>query len=150
MEREIKWLVIHCSATRPSVDFTKAKLWRSHVKGRGWDDIGYHYYITRDGTLHPCRPEEKVGAHVKGFNQKSIGICYEGGVTEDGKHEDTRTAEQLVTMHELLVELKQKYPDAEICGHRDFLGFRPTKSCPCFDARKYYSYLENGLPRSQK
>ena len=139
-ESEIKWIVIHCSATKLSQNFTKAKLWASHVKGNGWSDIGYHYYITKDGKLHTCRPEEKVGAHVKGFNQKSIGICYEGGIAEDGKHEDTRTAEQLVTMHNLLVSLKQKYPDAEIVGHRDLLQFR-TKDCPCFDARRYYAYL---------
>ena len=88
-----------------------------------------------------CRPEDQVGAHVKGFNRESIGICYEGGIAEDGKHEDTRTAEQVVTMHHLLVELKKKYPGAKIVGHRDLLKVR-RKDCPCFDAINYYKYLE--------
>ena len=139
--RDIKWLVIHCSATKLSIDFTVAKLRATHVNGNDWSDIGYHYYVTKDGVIHPCLPEDKVGAHVKGFNQKSIGICYEGGLLEDDTPADTRTAEQIVSLDRLLRELKSRYPDAEIVGHRDLLKYR-TKACPCFDARKYYKYLK--------
>ena len=112
----------------------------THVDGNGWDDIGYHYYVTKDGKVHTCRPEDKEGAHVKGFNQKSIGICYEGGLLEDGTPADTRTAEQIRSLHFLLKDLIRKYPEAEIVGHRDLLKYR-TKACPCFDARKYYRYI---------
>ena len=138
--REIKWLVLHCSATKLSNDFTVSKLRATHVNGNGWSDIGYHYYVTKDGKVHPCRPEDKVGAHVKGFNLKSIGICYEGGLLEDGTPADTRTAEQIRSLHFLLKDLIRKYPEAEIVGHRDLLKYR-TKACPCFDARKYYRYI---------
>ena len=138
--RSIKWLVLHCSATRLSNDFTVSKLRATHVNGNGWSDIGYHYYVTKDGKVHTCRPEDQVGAHVKGFNQKSIGICYEGGLLEDGTPADTRTAEQIRSLHFLLKDLIRKYPEAEIVGHRDLLKYR-TKACPCFDARKYYRYI---------
>ena len=138
--REIKFIVIHCSATPPKVDYTKEKMWRDHVRVRKWDSWGYHYYIRRDGTLEELRPVELPGAHVKGFNQKSIGVCYEGGLNNNGEPMDTRTAEQTVTMYELLVRLMTEYPDAEIVGHRDLLKYR-TKACPCFDARKEYEGL---------
>lgn len=139
--RDIKWIVIHCSATKLSQNFSVEKLRASHVVHNGWDDIGYHYYITKGGKLHACRPEDEIGAHVKGFNTKSIGVCYEGGLAEDGSPEDTRTAEQLMTMHRLLLDLRRKYPDAKVVGHRDLLRYR-TKSCPCFDAIPYYQYLD--------
>ena len=138
--RDIRYLVLHCSATKLSNDFTVSKLRATHVNGNGWSDIGYHYYVTKDGKVHTCRPEDKVGAHVKGFNQKSIGICYEGGLLEDGTPADTRTAEQIRSLHFLLKDLIRKYPEAEIVGHRDLLKYR-TKACPCFDARKYYRYI---------
>ena len=139
-ESEIKWIVIHCSATKLSQDYTKEKLERDHKK-RGFSAIGYHYYIRKNGVLEIGRPEDQIGAHVKGFNDKSIGVCYEGGLAEDGSPQDTRTAEQIMTMHRLLRDLRRKYPAAKIVGHRDLLKYR-TKSCPCFDAIPYYRYLD--------
>ena len=138
--RIIKWIVIHCSATRLSQDYTKEDVERDHKK-RGFSGIGYHYYIRKNGVLEIGRPEDEIGAHVKGFNDKSIGVCYEGGLAEDDSPQDTRTAEQLMTMHRLLRDLRRKYPDAKIVGHRDLLRYR-TKSCPCFDAIPYYQYLD--------
>lgn len=84
LPREIKLLVIHCSATRCNVRFSVEQLRECHLQ-RGFLDIGYHFYITRDGVLHHCRPISEMGAHVRGFNRHSIGICYEGGLNEDGK-----------------------------------------------------------------
>ena len=138
--RSIRWIVLHCSATKPSQDFTLEKLRYQHVTVNGWSDIGYHYYVRRDGTIHKCRPETQPGAHVRNFNRHSIGVCYEGGLDENGQPQDTRTAEQLISLHNLLSELLVRYPGAEIVGHRDLLAFR-TKACPCFDARRYYRYL---------
>ena len=139
-ESEIKWIVRHCSATKLSQDYTKEKLERDH-KNRGFSAIGYHYYIRKNGVLEIGRPEDQIGAHVKGFNDKSIGVCYEGGLAEDGSPQDTRTAEQIMTMHRLLRDLRRKYPTTKIVGHRDLLKYR-TKSCPCFDAIPYYQYLD--------
>ena len=138
--REIKYIVIHCSATKVSQNFTLEDLRGCHVDTNKWSDIGYHYYVTKDGVTHTCRPEDEVGAHVKGFNDKSIGVCYEGGLLEDDTPADTRTAQQIMAMHRLLRDLLRKYPGAKIVGHRDLLRYR-TKACPCFDAIPYYAYL---------
>jgi len=99
--REVSLLVIHCSATRYDRDFPVEALRSSH-KARGFADIGYHFYITRDGELHRCRPVNQIGAHAAGWNDKSIGICYEGGLDEQGRPADTRTYAQRCTLMELL------------------------------------------------
>ena len=110
LPREIKLLVIHCSATRCNVRFSVEQLRECHLQ-RGFLDIGYHFYITRDGVLHHCRPISEMGAHVRGFNRHSIGICYEGGLNEDGKPADTRTAAQRFALIDLLTILRHQYPD---------------------------------------
>ena len=76
-----------------------------------------------------------MGAHARGYNAHSIGICYEGGLDEHGRCKDTRTLAQKVTMEELLQSLCVDYPDAEILGHRDLPGVH--KECPCFDTRAW-------------
>lgn len=135
LPREIKYLVIHCSATRCNAPFPVEALRRCH-RARGFRDIGYHFYITRNGALHHCRPMGEIGAHVQGFNLHSIGICYEGGLDADGHPADTRTREQCERLQELLGILHSLYPDARIVGHRDLCGKR--KECPCFDATAEY------------
>jgi len=138
-KRNISLIVLHCSATRENQNFTVEQLEACH-KARGFDGIGYHYYITKDGTLYPCRSEERMGAHAKGFNAHSIGICYEGGLDEHGRSKDTRTEAQKVTLEELLKSLCTDYPDAEILGHRDLPGVH--KDCPCFDTRKWLKEIK--------
>ena len=108
-------------------------------RAKGWKCCGYHYYITRDGQLHFGRPEEMVGAHARHYNAHSIGVCYEGGLDEKGRADDTRTPAQKKSLLTLLCSLKQDYPDAEIVGHRDLPHVH--KDCPCFDARTEYSSL---------
>ena len=88
-KRNISLIVLHCSATRVNQNFTIEQLEACH-KARGFQTVGYHYYITKDGTLYPGRPESQMGAHAKGFNAHSIGICYEGGLDEHGRCKDTR------------------------------------------------------------
>ena len=130
--RSINLIVIHCSATKLSQNFTPESLEACH-KARGYKCCGYHYYITKDGQLHAMRPEEMVGAHARRYNAHSIGICYEGGLDESGKACDTRTPEQKQTLLTLLRSLRYDYPDAEILGHRDLPWV--TKECPCFDVK---------------
>jgi len=127
-------IVIHCSAVRPG-QTSSAKQIDSWHRKRGFDGIGYHYVIRRDGSVEKGRPEAKVGAHAKGYNAHSIGICYEGGLNEQGKAADTRTPEQKEAILKLLRELMARYPGCKVVGHRD-LGAR--KSCPCFDAIEEY------------
>ena len=128
--RRIDLVVIHCSATRCTRSYTVDDCRRDH-RNQGFADIGYHYYITRDGVVHAGRPLYTEGAHAQGYNRYSIGICYEGGLDIRGRPADTRTPQQKDTLHRLLQRLKEDYPQARVVGHRDLPGVR--KACPCFE-----------------
>lgn len=143
MSRDIDLLVVHCSATRPSLDVHAIDIDRWH-KARGWSGIGYHYVITRSGTVEVGRPEDAAGAHVQGHNRNSIGICLVGGVAEDGRTLEANYRDiQLSALKRLLRELRERYPHAAICGHRDLSPDRDgdgvverhewVKGCPSFD-----------------
>ena len=137
--RKIELIVIHCSATRENQNFTVEALEACH-RARGFRGIGYHYYITKDGTIYPCRPEEQAGAHARRYNARSIGICYEGGLDRDGNPADTRTEAQKESMKELLRSLCTDYPEAEIIGHRDLPWVQ--KACPCFDVKQWLTDID--------
>ena len=156
--RKIDLIVLHCSDTKPSQDFTIEKLKASHKREGFGEYPGYHFYVRRDGTLYYCRPLSLKGCHVKGYNAHSIGVCYEGGHRENeivlsggnkekgemknlpvSKYEDNRTAEQMITLHFLLCTLHELWPEAKIVGHRDLPGV--AKACPCFDAKNEYAYI---------
>ena len=134
----VRYLIIHCSATRCDRSYSLAALRRQHVDINRWDDIGYHYYITRDGTVHTSRPSTQVGAHCHGHNHESLGICYEGGLLPDGRPADTRTEAQKESLQQLLLHLKALYPGASIKGHYE-MGAK--KACPCFCASAAYKNL---------
>ena len=137
MARKIDKIIVHCSATPEGKDYSVDTIRKWHLQ-RGFSDIGYHYIIYRDGSIHTGRDESIIGAHCKGHNSNSIGVCYIGGVAADGKTpKDTRTSEQRQSLLKLLKELKVKYPKASIHGHRDFAN----KACPSFDATKEYSSI---------
>lgn len=142
-KRTIDEIIIHCSATPEGKDYTVEDIRRDHKK-QGWSDIGYHYVIYRDGSIHEGRDVDLVGAHCSknGHNQHSIGICYIGGVENKPntpyallKAKDTRTDAQKGALICLLYDLKKLYPKAQIWGHRDFDS---GKECPSFDARNEY------------
>ena len=132
--RTINEIIVHCTATPEGKDYTVEDITRWH-KERGFKTIGYHYVVYRDGSVHDGRPLAEVGAHCKGHNAHSIGVCYVGGLTADGrKAKDTRTLEQKEALVLLLVRLKKQFPLAEIHGHMDFAA----KECPSFDATREY------------
>ena len=133
--RDIEYIVIHCAATKPSMDVPIERVKKWHLK-RGWSDIGYHYYIRRDGEIYRGRELSTIGAHVYGYNSKSIGICYEGGIDEQGEAEDNRTPEQKESLLKVVEILKFVFTDAVVQGHRDFAGV--SKACPSFDAKTEY------------
>ena len=133
--RKIDLIVIHCSATRSDRRFSVEDLIACHDARFGF--TGYHYYITKDGTTYQTRHEQLVGAHARGYNQRSIGICYEGGLTPEGEYDDTRTARQKVALKQLLKDLRKRYPQAHILGHLDLPHV--SKACPCFDAETEYN-----------
>lgn len=136
-KRKIDRLIVHCSATPEGRNDTVADIRRMHVQVNGWKDVGYHYIIHLDGTIHKGRDESVVGAHTKSYNANSIGVCYIGGVDKQMKPKDTRTPEQKKALLKILRELKYRYPDATIHGHREFAN----KACPSFDAKSEYSDL---------
>lgn len=136
-KRSIKELIVHCSATPEGKDYSVGTIRQWHLQ-RGFSDIGYHYVIYRDGSIHIGRDESIIGAHCTGHNTNSIGVCYIGGCASNGKTpKDTRTTEQKQSLVKLLKELKTKYPQASIHSHKDF----SNKACPSFDATKEYSSL---------
>ena len=138
--RTITLIIIHCSATPEGKSLSAEACRQDHILHRGFRDIGYHFYITQDGVLHHCRPVSEIGAHVRGFNRHSIGICYEGGLDENGRPTDTRTTAQRFALLDLLTILKHQYPEAQIAGHYQ-LSATIHKACPCYDPRKEYSEL---------
>lgn len=150
--RDIKQIVIHCSATTPSMDIGAHEIKRWHTEERGWTDIGYHLVCRRDGTIERGRPFKRPGAHVKGYNHSSIGICWVGGVSESGKAEDNRTADQSLALYQEITRLKEQFPGAEVLGHRDFPGV--TKACPCFDVKDWLELCDTRekeeTPREEK
>lgn len=135
MKRNIEYIVVHCSATTPSMDIGAHEIRRWHTEERGWSDIGYHLVCRRDGTVEAGRPIERPGAHVKGYNHSSIGVCWVGGVSESGQAEDNRTADQSLALFQEIERLRELYPEAKVLGHRDFPGV--TKACPCFDVKDW-------------
>ena len=116
---------------------------------KGWSDIGYHYVITRNGTLQTGRPEGEIGAHVHGYNARSLGICLVGGLDGNGQPANNFTAAQLRTLRAALKSLNKKYPGAVVLGHRDLSPDTDgdgivsqhewLKACPCFDVRSWFT-----------
>ena len=132
--RKINKIIIHCTATPEGRDYTVAQIRDWHVKGNGWSDIGYHFVIDRNGTVHKGRPIEKIGAHTTGQNATSIGIAYIGGITNDGKKtpKDTRTPAQRVALVNLVKELKATFGEnVTVHGHNEFAA----KACPSFNVQ---------------
>ena len=135
--REINKIIIHCSATREGENYEVAEIRKWHL-ARGFSDIGYHFYIDLYGEIHKGRDISKIGAHCKGHNRNSIGICYCGGVEADGKTpKDTRYDCQKESLIAVLRTLKAMYPNAVIHSHNDFAN----KACPSFDATNEYEHL---------
>ena len=147
-KRKINKIIVHCSATPEGEDLSVEQMRRDHKK-QGWSDIGYHYVVYRDGSVHEGRDVDLQGAHCSdnGGNIGSIGVCYVGGLEARRpgvpysklKAKDTRTAAQKAALKSLLTDLLWQYPDAVIYGHRDF--DRHGKTCPSFDARAEYSRI---------
>ena len=135
MDRYIDKIVVHCSATPEGRDVSAATIDEWH-KARGWSGIGYHFVVALDGKIEYGRDLNKTGAHVKGHNKSSIGICYIGGLDSVSKTaKDTRTSEQKESLLDLIKTLKKLHPSAVVHGHNEF----SSKACPCYDANAEYA-----------
>lgn len=132
--RTINEIIVHCSATKEGKSFSVQDINRWHIR-EGYNGIGYHYVVYLDGTIAKGRSIDKVGAHTKGHNAESIGICYIGGLDGENKPKDTRTKAQKESLKQLIGDLCAEYPTInKISGHRQYAA----KACPCFDAEKEY------------
>ena len=148
MARDIRYIAVHCTASPQSWGVEELN---RVFKARGFKRSGYHYVITKDGVVHPMEPEEKISNGVKGFNRVTVNVAYVGGIDAMGKGVDNRTPEQKESLLKLLKELKGRYPQAKIQGHRDFSEdkngngiidpWERIKECPCFDAIPEYKDL---------
>jgi len=131
--RKIDEIIIHCAATPEGRDYTVEDIRKWH-KQRGFNDVGYHYVIYRDGSIHPGRPIDQQGAHCTGKNATSIGVCYIGGCTADGKSaKDTRTDAQKAALVELVRSLKVVFGISKVSGHNQYAA----KACPSFDVQQW-------------
>jgi len=145
-------IVVHCSASRPSADIGVKELRRIHVEDNGWSDVGYHLVIRRNGLIEAGRHLDDIGAHVAGFNSRSVGVClvgglYQTGVAPDDDFAGVFTQEQASALRDVLYFLKGMYPSAEIVGHRDLSPDKNKdgridkrdwlKQCPCFDVASF-------------
>lgn len=143
------YIVVHCADTYADMDIGAKEIKRWHIKEKGYSDIGYHFVIRRDGTREIGRnidlhvPDmDEVGAHVKGHNWHSIGICLVGGKGKNDKPEQNFTPEQYEALWEIIGILKVHYPKAEVVGHRDL---NAGKACPSFDVKAAYAeHLHSG------
>lgn len=162
MRKQTDYIVIHCAATTPKMNIDIKTIEKWH-KDRGFLSVGYHYVIKRDGTRQPGRPINEVGAHVVGYNHKSVGVCMVGGVAgtcahcgketkeikvepwpqlycvvcgvaHPGQPESNFTKEQWATLLITLQELHEEFPSAVIVGHRDLDA---GKACPSFNVSEY-------------
>ena len=126
---QIKYLVIHCSDTNDNKNLDASDIHKMHLNF-GWDGIGYHKIIQRNGNIENARPEYWIGAHVYGKNQESLGVCLIG--------RKKFTNEQFYSLSNLLLNWKNKYPHAEVVGHNYFESTK--KTCPNFDVKKWLFY----------
>ena len=131
--KETTEIIIHCAATKPSMNVDATVIDRWH-RERGWLKIGYHYVISRDGSIEIGRNEDTVGAHAKGYNATSVGKCLVGGMSEDGEPEANFTDEQWLMLTRLVDGLTSKYPDSKVIGHNSV----SSKTCPNFDVGEWY------------
>lgn len=141
--RELNKIVVHCSATEQGKEVSVEDITHWH-KARGFRTIGYHYVIGLVGNIERGRPIKEQGAHVRGHNKDSIGICYIGGLINK-KPSDTRTIPQIHALRGLVEGLKIAFNVNEVVGHRDLspdlnedgeiTSNEWLKQCPCFDVK---------------
>lgn len=146
--RTIERIFVHCTAgsQKQTIEDLKAEF-----KRKGWKNPGYHYVVMPNGRIECMLQEDGISNGVQGYNSTSINVAYIGGIDEKGKGVDNRTDAQKNFLKKILSELKQKYPDAKIMGHRDISPdkngngvvdpWERIKECPCFNAKDEYKDL---------
>ena len=136
LRKKTEMIVVHCAATKASMDIGATEIKKWHVDDNGWDDIGYHYIIKRGGLVEVGLPEGFQGANAPAANSKSIGVCLIGGMADDGGPENNFTLEQFLSLKDLIKRLKITNPNiVEIVGHSDIQDNKPN--CPGFNLKEW-------------
>lgn len=144
--RPLTGIIVHCTATRPEwfsgrpLAAKIAEVRRWHMQDRGWSDIGYHFLIDRDGKVGTGRPIEKVGAHTRGQNTGTIGICLIGGYgsAADDQFNENFTLGQQEALLDLIADLRRKYGNLTLAGHNNFA----SKACPGFNVGRWFNSIK--------
>jgi len=139
MRKSTDYIIIHCAATPPSMDIGFREIDQWH-RARGFLMCGYHFIITREGTVQTGRPLMDPGAHARGYNNRSIGICLVGGVSEEDLKvpEDNFTFEQYDSLRVLHKMLSSQFEGASWIGHNEV----SSKECPSFDVQEWVSKIK--------
>ena len=136
--RKITKIVLHCTATSQNASKEAIqRYWRDTLR---WKSPGYHFLIDVNGTIHKLADLDQIANGVAGHNANSVHISYIGGIDKSGKPLDNRSKAQIGAQISILKELKAKYPNAEILGHRDFPNV--LKACPSFDVKEWLKGIE--------
>ena len=123
---KINFLIVHCSDTPDDKDLRALDIHEMHLSF-GWDGIGYHKVICRNGNIENGRPEFWIGAHTFNKNKRSLGVCLIG--------RNNFSDLQFLSLKNLLIEWKIKYPNSIILGHRDSIN--TNKTCPNFNVNEW-------------
>lgn len=143
--RKIDKIIIHCSATKPNQDIGVKQINKWH-KANGWSECGYHYIVRLNGEIEVGRPLDKPGAHCKGQNRNSIGVCLIGGLDASMESKNTFNKKQFTALKSLLASLQNSYPNVGIHGHNEF----SSKACPCFSIKDWLAKLNKDAIIKQK
>lgn len=130
--REIKYIVVHCTAG--SQLQTVEGLMDYFTRVKKWKHPGYHYVVTAEGKVVQLLDIAKVSNGVRGYNRESINVAWMGGIDKYGRSVDNRTDDQRLSLKGLVKMLMERFPGAKLMGHRDFPGV--AKDCPCFEVRE--------------
>jgi hypothetical protein len=129
--RKLSKIIVHCSASDVAGHDNIDTIRKWHVEERGWKDVGYHFFIRKDGTIEKGREVRIAGAHCKGHNHDSIGICLSGNLEF--------TSDQYISLGALLQILQIEYGDLDIYPHN---YFDSVKTCPNFDSKLFDKFTE--------
>ena len=145
--KPLKYLVIHCTATREGREVKSSEIRHWHTDpvskgGRGWKQVGYTDMMHLDGRVERLvknnedtlvDPWEITNGAV-GYNAISRHVVYVGGLAVDGQTpKDTRTAAQKAALKAYVLDFHKRFPKVKIIGHREVAN----KACPSFDVQKW-------------
>lgn len=134
--RLINEIIVHCAYTKASMDIGADWIRKIHVEQNGWSDIGYHYIIKRNGDIDHGRPIAAIGAHCKGKNRHSVGVCLIGGMSDNNEPVDNYTEAQFKRLRQIVSDLKMQFPGIDkVSGHCDY----SAKPCPCINVQELFS-----------